>query len=212
MPILVFPPREPFGADDEGVERARDLAIALLRAQQYHPELITSDDFASVVKRLRQSVLEHPEDLDGQEALGQVLSRLGRTREAVAVYEQILSSRPRREEALVLCAHGLNTLGECARAIKYWQQAVELNPWMERYWFDLGYAYSQLARWSECREASRRAVDRFPTHIGLRQLLVASHLHLGDIPAAKEEFARIVQFDPPGMDVIQQWWDSHPLR
>ncbi|MEM9657723.1 MAG: hypothetical protein AAF961_05110, partial [Planctomycetota bacterium] len=103
-------------------------------------------------------------------------------------------------------------VGEFTRAADYWKRAIEVNPWMARYWYGLAQAQAGSRQWQACWDTAMQASERFPTSIGARQLLVESNLQLGRSQAAQQAFDWLKRFSPRGMEQITRWYEAHPLR
>ena len=206
MPIVRFAGGSPPPGPD------RDLAIALVIASDTLPEARRADLKQYAMRALEKYARDNSDDLAAYEYLGQAYLAAGRSREASDVYKHVLQRQPKREASLAVVADLFSAVGDYPRAIRYWQRAIEVNPWMSRYWYGLAKAYQGSGQWKLCQQTAEHAIRRFPTSMGARHLLVESHLRLGEPAGADEAFEWIRRYNPRGMDSLSKWYESHPLR
>ena len=206
LPIVRFPPR------NGELSSQRDLAIALVRVSGSHPEHVKTYHLERVLPPLERTTGQDLDDLEAFESLGEIYLSLGQPGKAIEAYEHVLQRQPKRESSLAILADVLHRLEQYDRAIGYWKRAIQVNPWISRYWYGLGQAYAGTEQWPLCRQTAEQARQRFPTSIGARHLLVESNLRLGDAAAAEAEFQQIRRFHPPGFDALEAWYNAHPLR
>ncbi|MCH2115369.1 MAG: tetratricopeptide repeat protein [Pirellulales bacterium] len=190
----------------------RDLAIALMMATDSLPKAMRSDLQRRALTTLEQVARDDPDDLPAHEYLGQAYLAEGRAREAITVLDHVLRRQPGREVSLAVMADLIGAMGDHGQAIQYWKRAIDVNPWMSRYWYGLAKAHDRSGQWMQCQETARQAVLRFPTSMGARHLLVESYLRLGQPARAEEAFEWILRYKPRGLDALSKWYESHPLR
>ncbi|MCK9376739.1 MAG: tetratricopeptide repeat protein [Syntrophobacterales bacterium] len=77
---------------------------------------------------LKQAVTATPQDPQAHYNLGLKYESLGKTKQAVAEYNQVLKLKPNDGKALYSLARALGALGETGQAIDTLKQAVKLNP------------------------------------------------------------------------------------
>ena len=66
-----------------------------------------------------------------------VMSRIGRMEEALALYRQVLESRPREPKVWMSYGHILKTIGEQAECIAAYRKSVEIQPTLGEAWWSL---------------------------------------------------------------------------
>ena len=145
---------------------------------------------------LEEAAKRNSRDFDALEATGEILLSLGRTPEAVDTYRKVLREFPNREFSLGALAEEYARTGRHRVAIGYWQRVIAVNPWMARYWHGLARSYAALDQWNECLDTSKEAAQRFPTSVGVRQLIVESHLEMDQPDQAKQAFDWLRRFRP----------------
>ena len=192
---------------------ARDRAIALTLLAMKHPELMANDaDFKNAVGALEASLESDPADYAAAEALAELYLSERHTDKAIQLCKNILDEDPLRETTLRIISETYSNLGQFAQATPYWERMVQLNPGMAMYWYKLGQAYAARRRWQRSLELAKEGKKRFPTSIGIRQLLIQSLLSTGSSQSAEQEFKEVVAFQPAGLDRLTEWYENHPAR
>lgn len=209
FPIVAFPtPTLP--RDD--LEGMRDLAAGMLQAKLYHPRRIVEPQLAKTVRPLTQAVRRNPLDLTGKETLGDLLRDLQRHGEAERHYREVLLRAPGREHSVVQLASLMSVEGKYDEALKLWEQANAINPFMASYRARVAQTLAAQGRWQETLEAARKGVIAFPTATMLWQLRVESSLRRGLMQEAETAFAVLVRLQPKSRDQLREWFDDHPSR
>ena len=185
FPVSFFPS----SAEGEA-ELSRDLGIALARLAANG----TGDrpEFARRASELLEKSLEDfPEDVPAWEARGQALTLLGRPQEALAAFESALARAPRREISL----HGAALLaqlgGDRAKALLYWQRAVEVDPQAADYRGNLALLLAHAGAWEESWKQCQSWLRLDPGSVEGRKLLVRCLLRRGDRAAARAEMDKL---------------------
>ena len=204
LPVVVFPP-------SSTAATPRDSAIAIVRASMSHTDAIDSAYIDQAMSVLERVMAKDPDDVEAIEMLCDVYLSIGQADKAARACLATLQRRPKREQTLTLLAGILSQSGSHAQAIQYWRRAIEVNPWMSRYWYNLAKSYAGVGQWEMCRQVCAEAVRRFPTSVGARHLLVECQLRAGD-PQAEATFAELEQFQPKGLQQLRDWFERHPLR
>ena len=209
-PVVRFPTRD--NAKQTSVQQERNLALAVVLASASHPNIITQRHFQEVLPILKKCADRDPSDIDVLEALGEVHLSLRNASSAVATYKRVLQANPKREYALSILAEEYGGVGQHQAALGFWQRAIEVNPSMSRHWYGLCRTYGLLGQWKECLETALSASERFPTSVGLRKMIVESHLELGQRAEAEAAFDWLRRFQPRGYESLREWFNSHPRR
>ena len=89
-------------------------------------------------------------------------------------------------------------------AISNYQAAVDLNPYVARYWLDLASAYQVANRTSEQRESLKRAVEADPTTPHVAWEAANFFLVQGDREKALHQFRVVLANDPERVDLALQ--------
>ena len=150
-----------------------------------------------------------PEDVPAQESLAYALWSQGRTKESLAVYEDVLQKAPRREQCLLDAATISEQFGLEDRAIAFWGRAAEANPWSAMAHYHLADLLAQRQNWKEAIAACSKAVQLLPSVIEQRFLLVDCYLRTGQKDKARTEFTAIEILNPPDLVNWRQWFKEH---
>ena len=204
-PVVAFP------SNDQAKPNRRDSAIALVRVVGRHEELFTESQIVAAQQTLERVVKDDPSDYEASEALAELFLSSHNHQKALEVCQKVLALEPRRERTLSIAADICSSTGAFGPAIGYWKTLVETNPWMSKYWYRLAQAYAATGQWPICRQLATEAKLRFPTSIGVRQLLMQSNLALGDKAAAEKEFEEVEGFNPKGFASLKDWFERQAL-
>lgn len=194
-----------FPSDEVAKPTERDLAIGRMRARPDKFEQLLSTTAAALEKIAKDP---NTDDLEALEALVELYVHRQEVSKAVDLATRIVKQSPNREPTLRALADIHVQLGNFRRALPYWKRAIETNPHMPRYWYQLGRAYAATDQWYLCQQTMQAAKQRFPTSVGVRQLLVESHLRLGDVAEADKEFGELERFQPLGWEALRDWYQS----
>jgi predicted CXXCH cytochrome family protein len=221
IPAKETTPPTPLGVGDNPLvlfhgkdnESPRDLALALVQMARQQPAL--GRMFASRMQSmLSEAVQQHPDDIEAQGARIDLLGLQGRLEEALALCEEVLQQRPKREAILATAAMFAATLGHRDRAIDLWRRALEVNPWPSRYHFELAKVCADARRWSDAARECELALRTNPSHVRTRWLLVGCLLNDGKSEQAQTQFDRLMGLDPPDRERLRQWFadQTRPTR
>ena len=156
-----------------------DLATRMERAW----EQLRRGDYAAAHKQARDLRAQYPAHRDVLYLLAVSLRGLGRSSEALAVLEQLLSHHPRYARAFE--ERGLNQLARAALqpAIGAFSSAVRLNAWLPGSWSALADLYRRCGRTHEADAAARSCamLEKFPSEIRIAYGMLGD----GDIDAAE---------------------------
>lgn len=193
-------------------QQRRDMAVGLVMAKGERPELVSRSQLRTAAGWLERSLTNEPRDVDGRLALGQIKLELDDLAGARELFRQTVADHPESELAWVWAARTLSALDQLEPAVASWRRAMQLNPHMANYWYELALLEGRLGRWQETLRLSQAAAERFPTSMGARQLLIQAHLQLGDRAAAESAFQFMRRFQPPGFDRVDAWYRAQLPR
>lgn len=205
-------PLVPFHTAGESAELRRDTALALLRAEDSGSVSLDEPLRKRVALDLQEAVRRHPDDLAAWDGFGMAVWRLGDLPNALRCFEMVLRQSPREEFALLNAAVVSSALGRHDRALHYWQQAFEVNPWIVRYRAELARSLASLGRWAECEVLCRQTLEHFPGSHASHQLLVESLVAQGKETEASTELEAWIRFRPADPGRLRAWFEQHPLR
>jgi tetratricopeptide (TPR) repeat protein len=132
------------------------------RNQEYHSELGI----------WRDNVAHRPGSYDAQSNLGNVLLKLGRSREAILHYQHALRIKPKAAGAHLNQGNVLLALGRRQEAVEHYREAARLEPEVAKAHNNLGNALMELGRPQEAIEHYQRALE-------IRPADADAHNHLG---------------------------------
>lgn len=189
-PIVAFPNRI---RTDDPLDGDRDLAIGLLEASLYHRSKITPKALESMILPLQKSIARTPQDIEAQEALGDLLLRFGR-RDAIDYFRAVLQRRPQREHSMVQLASRHLRAQDNDAAVQAWQTICQQHPTMPAYKVRLASALGQAGRWQDVYEVAKKGTSDFETRREFWQLLAESCSELGKDDEARAALSVVKRF------------------
>lgn len=162
--------------------------------------------------RLEAATSRWPDDVEALEALGDALSAVGKSSEALVIYQKVLAIAPNREAALAQTAETLLKLNRSNQAVEYWKRAIEVNPWNANYHMHLARTHAQLMDWPQARTSCRKSLELNPFDLDTRVLLITACLQSGDRQAAREEFDRLIAIHPKQETELRAWFTKQMQR
>ena len=134
------------------------------------------DDFALAAKLYEDCMECEPLNLSARIDYGVALSKIGRSREAVAIFRLLEKEDPGNPTILNNVGFILASEGHPIEALHYCRRAVELAPEREFIWDSLGFVQLKTRNYREATRAFLKAVDLNPTFPDAwRHLLHAYH-------------------------------------
>ncbi len=183
----------------------RDLGIALVRQAMTDHE---NEWARQALPLLQAAVRDWPDDLAAQEALANALGVLGRTREAVATTEALLARAPDQEGFLLRAAQVAERMDWDQKAVDYYQRALKLNSHRAAPHFGLARVLAARREWERATEELEAGLRLDPFDLAARKLLVYCYLKRGVPQRAREEFGRVLGFDPPDRGALTTWFEE----
>jgi tetratricopeptide (TPR) repeat protein len=202
IPIINFYQGE-LDAHDPGL--TRDLGMALSHLTR-KPGPLRQQVSPVAVSLLEKALSASPGDEGAREALGWALAVQGRTAEALAAYETVLSTLPKRELTLTLAATLAEHQNDPDKAAAYLRRAVQVSPWIWDYRYHLAKLLAQGRYWptalSECENALQLNPGSEPTRV----LLITCCLHSGQKERAERELQTLVALNPNEEKAFRSWF------
>ena len=134
-----------------------------------------SGKYEAAIKELREAVKQSPDRDDPHYVLALSLTELGKLKEAIAEFKQVIELAL-KDEPKILSYYNLGNaysdLGEYEKAIDSYQQAIKLDPTLSKPHNNLGLAYAALGRLAE-------AEAEFAEAVRLKQDYAEAHYNLG---------------------------------
>jgi tetratricopeptide (TPR) repeat protein len=163
------------------------------------------DGALAALPALEDALAARSEDVPAWEAKGYALGLLKRHQEGLTAFQKALSLEPNRESALTGAAYSAAHAGRREESIGYWNRAIAINPWRSEYRAELASLYLLSRDWHAAVMACRETLRLNPANLEARKLLVRSLVRLGDEPAARAEFTKLMAFNPPDRDQLPGW-------
>ena len=160
------------------LEEAEKLYLALLQADQDHPEAL---HFLGVMRHqqgqslrgielVRRAVEMRPDYVDAISNLGTIYQQLGGASDAVDAYRKALELRPDHPETLRNLGIGLRKLKHYEEAVELHQRALEQQPGRMENYHSLANAYKDVGRIEEAIATLRKALAIKPDAETFRRL------------------------------------------
>jgi tetratricopeptide (TPR) repeat protein len=197
--------------DPHNPEQERDLGITLIQAAfQGRRDMLLYP--VSSLALLEQAVQNDPDDLDAWEAKAGALLLQKRVKEALAEFEAILAHSPRRERSLVQAAHLAHQLQIAESARRYWQRAVDVNPWMPSYRKILALILAEQQEWRDCGPQCEAWLRLDPASTEARTLWIRCLASTGHLDEARRELERLEPLRPPSLAGLRLWLAEQEAR
>ena len=112
------------------------------------------------------------------------------------------SQKNKRAAAQALYAQGLGILSrdEYARAVQFFEKAVEIDPGYAESWYQAGFCYGMLGRHGDALRASRQAAKLRPEWAETHVNIGASSFALGQYKEAAEAYRQATKLDTDNAD------------
>jgi tetratricopeptide (TPR) repeat protein len=202
IPIVNFYQQE-LDAHDPGL--TRDLGMALSHLTR-KPGPLRQQVSPVAVSLLEKALAASPEDEEAREALGWALAVQGRTAEALAAYETILAALPQRELTLTLAATLAEHQNKPDKAVAYLRRAIDVNPWIWDYRYNLAKLLAQAHDWPAALSESEKALPLNPGSEPTRVLLITCYLRTGQKNRAESELQTLIALNPSEEKAIRSWF------
>jgi tetratricopeptide (TPR) repeat protein len=140
-------------------------------------ELAGRGDFSAAISRFQQALRLQPNIKKAHSNLGMAYLKQGRVEEAWEMFRTALKNDPANADpnnlasACNILAIYLADQGESAFAIRFFQEAIRLQPNYDRAYYNLGLAYLKQDLIIEAREMFEMALKKNPNNAGAREML-----------------------------------------
>jgi len=134
----------------------------------------------------------------------------GKTQAAMDLIELTLKSRP-TSELHNLLASLEESAGRYLDAVRHFQQAVELEPTNEQYYFDLGLEYLAHFTFGPALEVFGVGSKKFPSSSRQHEGLGLVHYALRQYPQAADAFLAALEINPSSPSAYAAWNALHSL-
>ncbi len=137
--------------DETNLEVMKTIALAYIALQ--HP---------GAARLVLNQVLESRRDPEVLDLLGQMAAREGKSREAIAYFEEAVRADPNLVDAHLNLGVLYHEAGDYEAAIAEFQAAIRVDPAYTQAYLNLGNSYRKLARFEEAEDAYRKALKLEP--------------------------------------------------
>lgn len=191
-------------------ERDGDPARALAhyrRALQARPDLslglirigvcaLALGDPQAAIAALTQVARQHPNDPERLRTLADAYAQAKLHREAIAIYQQLLTLTPDDVSLPAAIAACARQQGDDNTAQQVLEQAAAKQPNAAPLWQALGDLHASRQQWHDARTAYSKAVAQRPDDLALGMALGEAEWHSADLPAAARTFEHVTQRQP----------------
>jgi tetratricopeptide (TPR) repeat protein len=202
--LLLHFHRDLVGANDPDV--ARDLGVALMDRIERYPDPVRKRLGQRALPLLDAALQTEDDDVPAWQARASALWALGRTQEATAALEVVLTKAPLHEAALHSAATLAMEMERPDAARGYWERAVRVNPWRYEFRDGLAAACAQLRDWRAAIEECQQTLQLNPFKWEVRKLLVRCYLAMGAKDRARTEFDLLLALQPSNSEALRLWY------
>ena len=163
--------------------------------------LINAGELAAAETRCRAALERYPGDVNMQALLGALLVKLDRREEAERTLREVIADAPSFAKPHEDLGFLLLQDKRPAEALPILERATQLDPALERAWFNLGKALALLGRGKEADAAFEKCFERSPE----RRLmaLAAEHHKDGRTEEAERLYRRVLRDNPRNVDALR---------
>jgi tetratricopeptide (TPR) repeat protein len=155
--------------------------------------------YEAAVKDLREAVKLSPDWEDPHYVLALALIELGRLKEAIEEFKQVVNLAI-KDEPKILALYNMGNayadLGQYQNAIESYQQAIKLNPNLSKPHNNLGLAYAGSDRLAEAVAEFKQAVQVKPDYAEAHYNLGVAYVQLGRKQEAEEHQRILLKLKP----------------
>ena len=137
-----------------------------------------------------------PDDVEMITSLGIIRMNQGRLKEAIGLFDQVLSMQPAFLKALVNKGLALKSAGRLEAAIDQFRQAVTLVPGSVAAWEQLGLAHLKRGSIDQATPCMEKAFQLNPGNIKAGRQLASVYRHMRRPEAAAAVYRRILEVHP----------------
>ena len=162
------------------------------------------DAFEDAIPHFEETLRREPASYAAAFNLALAYRGAGRLPAAVDLARKVMKDKPTAELANLLASLEEST-NDYLSAVRHYQQAVELEPTSEQYYFDLGMEYLVHFTFDSAQEVFRVGTGKFPQavrqHVGLGYAYYGVREYVG----AAEAFLRALEIEPRSPTAYAAW-------
>jgi predicted CXXCH cytochrome family protein len=152
------------------------------------------DEAVEAIELLQPILESTPDDVEGRHAIARAYQTLGRTKEAIASWEDVLRLQPRHEEVLELLGIAYHESGDLKQARSYYERLVNASPYRSKYFGRLAHVLGQLGDFDAGIEAANKSLELDPSLVLSHAWLANVYEHLGQKDKARFHLQRLRNF------------------
>jgi tetratricopeptide (TPR) repeat protein len=158
---------------------------------------------AMALDGLERALKQDPDDVAAGEACGHALALLNQWPASLARFEALVAKHPEQELSVVGAAGAAEELRITEKAIRYWKDAVGLNPVHAGYRKHLVTLLVKGREWQQALPHSEAWVQFDPMSAEARTALVSCLAETGNKQEARREFARLRALAPANLQELE---------
>ena len=185
---------------------SREYHLAVVRLYINEPGAFGLSQFRESMRALEQIARSAPDDIGVWDGLAQGYLTDQHADDAFMALQRLLHLAPMHEGAASNLGNLLSAKGRPDEAYRQWDALRRANPGRVRYWYETAAALQGARQTAACRELASEGVTRFPTSMGLRHLLIASLLEMGETEEADRQMAVVRRFAPSSLAELEAWY------
>jgi tetratricopeptide (TPR) repeat protein len=175
---------------------AQNLTLGLL--------FLSHDAYEEAIPRLEQALQQDDFNEIATLNLATAYKNAGKSAAAIALTLRAIEKKPSGALYDTL-AELQEESGQYVEAVQNYQQAVELEPANENYYFDLGMEYLSHFTFGPALEVYRVGTQKFPNSSREYLGLAFSHYAVREYPDAADAFTKALEIDPDSPAVLKSW-------
>ena len=192
-----FPQGDPQAERTLGLGLVKMMHAGMLRPQRHGEQALLL---------LESALATDPHDVELRARKVQTLLLLNRSSEALAEARLALNKRPGDWRLLADAATAAQDVGQTERAIAWWRQAVQINPFVSDYQDHLLDLLLRTGQLDEARLRCQKLLQLDPFNVSARQARVGFLFQQGKQTEAAKEFDVIRRLKPPDLAQREIWF------
>jgi tetratricopeptide (TPR) repeat protein len=159
------------------------------------PEKANKEDLRKAIEHMEALTRVQPSDTDSWQVLGRLYKMNNEGQKAVEAFKKVLNVDPDSKEGLTSLAQLYFDQGDYAGGVELLKKIPEAETDLSLLGM-LGYGYSQMRDFEAAAAAYEKALAKGPENQEVRRYYAEALLEMGNTPAARVEFEKILKADP----------------
>ena len=158
-------------------------------------EKVNKEDLHKAIQHMEALTRLQPSDMDSWQVLGRLYKLDNQNKKAEEAFRKVLNADPDSKDGLTSLAQMYFEQGDYAEAVELLKKIPEAD--MDPPFLDmLGYSYSQTRDYDAAVATYQKAMAKDPENVELRRAYAMALMDMGNSPAARTEFEKILKADP----------------